>query len=64
MDKEIQIHKRYEITIAGITRVRELYASGYLDQSGRLHLTACVGSCGPMKQVVGTATTFISENAA
>ena len=41
--ENIIIRQRREVTAMGITRVRELCAQGYIDQSGVFRLKRCVG---------------------
>lgn len=47
--EDIIIRQRREVTAMGITQVRELWAQGYIDQSGVFRLKRCVGRYGPEK---------------
>lgn len=49
--ENIIIRQRREVTAMGITRVRELCAQGYIDQSGVFRLKRCVGRYGPKEPV-------------
>lgn len=40
--EDIIIRQRREVTAMGITQVRELWAQGYIDQSGVFRLKRCV----------------------
>jgi hypothetical protein len=51
------------VTAMGITRVRELCAQGYIDQSGVFRLKRCVGRYGP-KEPCKTANPVITNRAA
>ena len=55
--------QRREVTAMGITRVRELCAQGYIDQSGVFRLKRCVGRYGP-KEPCKTANPVITNRAA
>ena len=62
-NKDIIIRQRREVTAMGITRVRELCAQGYIDQSGVFRLKRCVGRYGP-KEPCKTANPVITNRAA
>ena len=61
--ENIIIRQRREVTAMGITRVRELCAQGYIDQSGVFRLKRCVGRYGP-KEPCKTANPVIPNRAA
>ena len=61
--ENIIIRQRREVTAMGITRVRELCAQGYIDQSGVFRLKRCVGRYGP-KEPCKTANPVITNRAA
>lgn len=57
--EEIIIRQHREVTAMGKTRIRELWAQGYIDQSGVFHLKRCVGRYGvekPSKAAKSVAT--------
>ena len=61
--ENIIIRLSREVTAMGKTRVRELSAQGYIDQSGVFRLKRCVGRYGP-KEPCKTANPVISNRAA
>lgn len=60
--EEIIIRQRREVTAMGTTRVRELWAKGYIDQAGVFHLKRCVGRYGLKKP--SKATNPVAANRA
>lgn len=61
--EDIIIRQRREVTAMGMTQIRELYAQGYIDQSGVFRLKRCVGRYGP-KEPCKTANSVITNRAA
>lgn len=44
--EKVVIRQCREVTVKGVTHVRELYAQGHIDQSGQFRLERCVGRFG------------------